>query len=575
MKTKSTKRSLLVSALVLLLCVSMLIGSTFAWFTDSVASTNNIIKSGSLDIELEYSMDGATWEPVGEDTPLFNEESLWEPGHTEYVLLRVKNVGTLAVKYVLKTEIIEERQGINVYGDIFNLSDYLKYGVVTEDDVADVTTDRADAVAKAVTALTSSIDVSDALEVEGLGYQLSDGTVSADAGLLPQQSAVVGLIITMPTTVGNEANYRAPATYAADSNVDISDYAPYIKFGVNLYATQLMYENDSFGNDYDRDAFVEGGSASGVVVEENEWITLDVRGNVEGNANGIVAEVLVHRDSVVDKAAPVTVTIVPTDLNEDVTVEADQLAKTYDISVTNVKEDNAREISIDLQVGKGLSGVKVYHKDKLLTDASYNRDTGIARFKTLSFSPFTVVYDGEAEDVVTPEYIPEDMPKADVIEAPEHVGVDLPWQRFGGFYPTEGLDSQLEAAYVFKCQETGAEAALNKYANWKCDFYVKLDRDLGPNQIFLGGNYFDFSWVGFHNGDVTLNANEELALLGSVTNDGWTYQEIAANVGTFTCGVGDVDDALSGATFTVMLRLTNPENKDEFYNVATIEHTFQ
>ena len=51
-KTKSTKRALLVSGLALVMCISMLIGSTFAWFTDSVTSGSNIIKSGNLDVAL-------------------------------------------------------------------------------------------------------------------------------------------------------------------------------------------------------------------------------------------------------------------------------------------------------------------------------------------------------------------------------------------------------------------------------------------------------------------------------------------------------------------------------------------
>ena len=51
-KQKSTKRALLMSALALLMCVSMLIGSTFAWFTDSVTSAGNKIQAGTLDIEL-------------------------------------------------------------------------------------------------------------------------------------------------------------------------------------------------------------------------------------------------------------------------------------------------------------------------------------------------------------------------------------------------------------------------------------------------------------------------------------------------------------------------------------------
>lgn len=52
---KQTKRALLMSLLSLLLCCAMLIGSTFAWFTDSVTSGNNKIIAGNLDIELGYA----------------------------------------------------------------------------------------------------------------------------------------------------------------------------------------------------------------------------------------------------------------------------------------------------------------------------------------------------------------------------------------------------------------------------------------------------------------------------------------------------------------------------------------
>lgn len=112
-------------------------------------------------------------------------------------------------------------------------------------------------------------------------------------------------------------------------------------------------------------------------------------------------------------------------------------------------------------------------------------------------------------------------------------------------------------------------------ADWHCDFYVKLDKDLGENQIFLGGNYGSFGWGGFHNGDLTLEANTEIPLLGSVTSNPWTYVDVVNFVGEFICGVGDVNNALSGATFTVMLRLTNPENSNDFINVETITYKFQ
>ena len=52
--SKTTKRALFSSVVALLLCFTMLLGTTFAWFTDSVTSANNIIKSGNLDVNLYY-----------------------------------------------------------------------------------------------------------------------------------------------------------------------------------------------------------------------------------------------------------------------------------------------------------------------------------------------------------------------------------------------------------------------------------------------------------------------------------------------------------------------------------------
>ena len=127
MTRRSTKTQFVLSAISLLLCVSMLVGSTFAWFTDSVTSTNNIIKSGKLDVELEYSTDFAVWTPVTETTEIFKESTLWEPGYTEVVYLRVSNIGSLALKYNLGVNIATETAGKNVDGNMFKLSDYIYF----------------------------------------------------------------------------------------------------------------------------------------------------------------------------------------------------------------------------------------------------------------------------------------------------------------------------------------------------------------------------------------------------------------------------------------------------------------
>ena len=125
-KTKNTKRALFMSTLSLLMCISMFIGSTFAWFTDSVTSANNVIHSGNLDVVLEYKTDWSDeWDPVNENTKLFKDGALYEPGYTEVVYLRVSNAGSLALKYMLSFNIANEEGSTNVYGEEFKLSDYL------------------------------------------------------------------------------------------------------------------------------------------------------------------------------------------------------------------------------------------------------------------------------------------------------------------------------------------------------------------------------------------------------------------------------------------------------------------
>ena len=94
---KSTKCTLLASFMALLLCFSMLLSTTFAWFTDSVASGSNVITAGNLDIVVEYTLDGENWNPLDGATDLFQKD-LWEPGHTEVVALRITNNGSLALK---------------------------------------------------------------------------------------------------------------------------------------------------------------------------------------------------------------------------------------------------------------------------------------------------------------------------------------------------------------------------------------------------------------------------------------------------------------------------------------------
>ena len=99
---KTTKRALFASAMSMLLCVSMLIGSTFAWFTDSATTGVNTIKAGNLKVDLIDANSLASLEGSALDFHDINGNTiiLWEPGATfETQSFKVKNAGDLAIKY--------------------------------------------------------------------------------------------------------------------------------------------------------------------------------------------------------------------------------------------------------------------------------------------------------------------------------------------------------------------------------------------------------------------------------------------------------------------------------------------
>ena len=224
---KSTKRALLTSALALLMCVTMLIGATFAWFTDTASTGVNKIQAGNLDIELAYknSTTGGEFKKADKSTLVFDEGALWEPGHVEYVVLKVSNAGSLALKYKLGINIANEVGSTNVYGNAFNLSDYIRFAVLDGDQSG---LDRDNLV----TAATDSKLIKEGYTAEN--HLMATGTDNSQK--------VVTLVVWMPTTVGNEANHLTGKS------------APSIDLGISVVATQYTHENDSFNNQYDKDA---------------------------------------------------------------------------------------------------------------------------------------------------------------------------------------------------------------------------------------------------------------------------------------------------------------------------------
>ena len=111
MENTKTKKALIMSVLSMVLCIAMLIGMTFAWFTDTASTGVNKIQAGKLDVELKMSTDGANWTDaegktlnfmrVNSENKLVEDANIfWEPGATfKLPQLKLINNGNLALKY--------------------------------------------------------------------------------------------------------------------------------------------------------------------------------------------------------------------------------------------------------------------------------------------------------------------------------------------------------------------------------------------------------------------------------------------------------------------------------------------
>ena len=248
---KATKRALLTSVMALVMCVVMLVGTTFAWFTDTASTAVNKIQAGNLDVELlmhngeKYVNISKEKEPIfGSDTSTVaqnnNLNTLWEPGKTQVAYLAIKNEGNLALKYKVALNVTNPVDGKDLYK-------VMQYAIVP-----DAKNDNGK-----VTGWTAS---------DGKTVDVGQQPVSGEVSLAVGATHYFALLVHMDELAGN--NYQ-------NGKVD---------FDLTVYATQDTVEFDSFGKDYDENATYP------VVVSQNELnttLTLDDLTDANGKVSPV------------------------------------------------------------------------------------------------------------------------------------------------------------------------------------------------------------------------------------------------------------------------------------------------
>ncbi|MBR5942355.1 MAG: SipW-dependent-type signal peptide-containing protein, partial [Clostridia bacterium] len=375
-KKRSAKNAFISSLVMLCLCVTMLVGTTFAWYTDSVTSGRNTIVAGSLDMTLQYytGTDGdftkdANWTKVTSTTPVFSDSTSFEPGATQVAYVRVKNTGDLAFKYKLTIAVDSETIGKNKAGADLKLSDILYYG--TEEFAAQGHAPYATRDAAINAVKENKAKIASALLKE---YQIVEAGKTSD---------VIAIVIYMPAETGNDAN-PDPA------------HKPSITFGLNALATQYAKESDSFNNQYDANAEYPAPA------EASQTVTAATPTDLEVEAGAF---------SVTVPAAAQTQGDVYTVKASDVvtnTTSAGDATVSFDLSLykngTKVETaTNNVSYPVEINVGTGRVITKVMHGDDEITNYTYNPATGILSFEVAHFSPFAITYKAGERIVSTAE----------------------------------------------------------------------------------------------------------------------------------------------------------------------------
>ena len=359
MKKKNvTKHALLASVLAMVLCVTMLVGTTFAWFTDTASAKVNKIQSGKLDVALEMKDSSGKWVTAEGKTLDFvkaaggaGQEILWEPGCT-YNLpeLRVVNNGNLALKY--KVQIT----GMN--GD-----------------------------AKLNEAIEWTMTLAGADYAVGSEHHLAaktGDTVAAD------ELTIKGH---MMESAGNE--YK---------DLSINGIA------ITVIATQDTAEFDSNNNQYDADAEYPVYAAVPVEKDETGNVASEVKlesASTHPTTNLPTAAATVPAGAkLTEDATQLELIIERAENPSNFTVEATQTEpKTLDITMKGLAADNDKLIKVEFYIETGMSLVEINHNGVKMSRCSalkwmdedqefyYDHTTGLVTMLTKTFSPFTYTSD--------------------------------------------------------------------------------------------------------------------------------------------------------------------------------------
>ena len=497
---KATKRALLTSVMALVMCVVMLVGTTFAWFTDTASTAVNRIQAGTLDVGLEmangWDEDGnpIRWTNAEGETLSWkkaagapaDEKVLWEPG-CRYQLpeLRIVNNGNLALKYRI------------VINGIVGNAKLLEAIEFTYGGVNDINAEYT----LAPEATSNNIVI--------------EGHMREDAGNEYQGLSIDGI-------------------------------------GITVVATQVDSEFDSFDNQYDKDAPLQvnakgvgdisvtnGSSQNSAEVSTEKTISsgdmsVTYPAGVKLSNTGEVTGDTKKKTSVTQELKYVGDT--PSAALTGISIDNGKAVASYELTLP-VSNDNSTPVTVTIKYPAGLTGVQVYHSGTLLTttanangeSATYDAATGVLTLTLKHASPIDIVYNAVNPTTAT-------VTNQEELEA-AFDNTDITTIKLGADFNLTKVLAVTHSVTVDFCGKTitasGEEIDDEQYAIQIVNNSVTSNKLTFKDSV--GGGKFACSYggvklmssrAGFELNDVTMTSNKghavEIYSLGFVISDDWS-----------------------------------------------------
>lgn len=213
MTNKYKKIALSISLVLAILWGILGTGASLAWFVDVDEEVKNVFHFAEFDLEVSHRLENGTWEVIEQDTKVFDDEALYEPGYAQIVYLKIENKGTVPFNYKTAVTVSDYTLATNVFGQSFQLYDYLKFGLTTA------------ATEEELYKLAATRDLAKEVANIPLNHYYENDFITQQSELGAGKTIYMALVVRMPEEVGNAANYR-------ESDI------PRVELGVIFTATQ-------------------------------------------------------------------------------------------------------------------------------------------------------------------------------------------------------------------------------------------------------------------------------------------------------------------------------------------------